>query len=401
MLIGVFFFLGLLPGIGSWVAPLGLNALLALSGFISIFHGSSGTPRFTRNRNIWWALIALGASFALSTYHSNFPLESLESLRVLLPGIVLALVIGSSLNPGQALYFVGISFFFALLILSVACLFSVISALPALNERTFINLNVAFLSVPNDVVCFVVFWPIVAWSVISNAVFSEHRKRLAGYAYLALLLIVSVLVGSRSTFILGVCCLILWIRQGSPNKFNWIFLGGSASLAILLSMNPTFVDRLLELPTSNQRVWIWWVSIKMLDPSDYLLGMGHGMFAGAFEAARSYVSVPEGILSDPRRMGWAHNLFIETWIERGFFGLVALLWVLSALAIRVKTDCLQSSYQRAILGFLALIAITSSFELTLMRPWVCAAFGVAIGAVVGMTTDDKGKAGGSSNVQPS
>jgi hypothetical protein len=401
MLIGAFFILGLLPYIGSWVAPVGLNLFIALVGFISVFNGLSKYPASTNNRNLRWALITLGASFSLSTYYSNFPWESLESLRVLLPGIVLAVVIGSNSNSEQVLHSIALSFFFALLTLTATCLFTIFSYTPALSDAAFGGLDVAFLKVPNDILCFVIFWPIVAWSIISNDGFSQNKKHLAGYSYLALLLTLSVLVGSRSTFFLAVCCSVLWMRHRSPNRFKWVLLGSSGAFVIFLFLNVTFVDRLMELPTSNQRIWIWLVSIKMLHPTDYLLGLGHGMFANAFETARSSVNVPAGLLSDPRRMGWAHNLFVETWVERGFFGLAALLWVFWALAIHVKTVWLGSPYQRAILGFLTLIMITSSFELTLMRPWVCAAFGVAIGAVVGVTQDGKSEAGGTRNSEDS
>ena len=120
----------------------------------------------------------------------------------------------------------------------------------------------------------------------------------------------------------------------------------------------------------------------MVPQADYIFGIGHGLFDAAFDSARGYIATPDYLLSDSRRIGWAHNIFIEAWVERGYVGLIAHLWLMSALTTYLMRHRSGSAYHKALLGSLVLIILTSLFELTLLRSWVCLAYGLIFGLLV-------------------
>ena len=390
ILVAGYFCLGLMPFAGSWVSPTILTLWIALCGWLATFTGPRDFPRWSANKHLLWALLALAMSLLLSTYFSKLPHDSLEFLVRVLPGILLCLLFASAHEPKCFALSITFALLFTLLVTTVACLYIVLLKDQPLNYKTFLSLNVALLRVPNDILLFAVFWPVVCWSISSGERLSQKQKGLVGWSYLGLLVTLSVLLGSRSTFLLTVCCAISWLHAEHKFIASKFLLSIVAVGGFLVVVSPDFIYSLLALPSSSQRLWIWIVSIKMMDPGNYFIGVGHGLFATTFEAARPYIETPEGLLSDPRRMGWAHNLFIEAWVERGFIGLLSLTWVNWALLKRLHVTGLKAPCHRALLGVTLMLLITSCFELTFARAWVCAAYGCLIGAVLGLPTDTKG-----------
>ena len=384
ILVAGYFCLGLVPFIGTWVSPTLLNLWIALCGLLAAVAGSRDFPHLSENKHVLWALLGLASSLLLSTYFSKLPNDSLEFLVGVLPGAVLCLLFTSALDPKWFALSIVSALFFALLVLTVTCLHIVLLDNHSLDYGTVLSLDVALLQVPNDILLFAVFWPVVGWSISSGERLSQKQKRLVGWSYLGLLVALSVLMGSRSTFLLTVCCAISWLHAGPKPVASRFLLSLVAAGSLLVFVSPAFIESLMALPSSSQRLWIWLVSIKMMEPANYFIGVGHGLFGMTFEAARFHIETPEGLLSDSRRMGWAHNLFIESWVERGFTGLVSLIWLSWALLMRILATGLKAPYHRALSGLLVLLLVTSCFELTLIRPWVCATFGILIGAVLGL-----------------
>ena len=393
ILVAGYFCLGLMPFAGSWVSPTILTLWIALCGLLATFTGPRDFPRSSANKHLLWALLALAMSLLLSTYFSKLPHDSLEFLVRVLPGILLCLLFASAHEPKCFALSITFALLFTLLVTTVACLYIVLLKNQPLNYKTFLSLDVALLQVPNDILLFAVFWPVVCWSISSGERLSQKQKRLVGWSYLGLLVTLSVLLGSRSTFLLTVCCAVSWLYAGPKPVGSTFLLILVAAGSLLVFVSPAFIESLLALPSSSQRLWIWLVSIQMMDPADYFIGVGHGLFGITFEAARSYIETPESLLSDPRRMGWAHNLFIETWVERGFVGLLSLIWINWALLMRLLMTDLKAPYPRALFGLFVLLLVTSCFELTLTRPWVCATLGVFIGLVLGLS-DSRPRTGG-------
>ena len=393
ILVAGYFCLGLVPFVGSWVSPTLLNLWIALCGLLAAAAGSRDFPHLSENKHVLWALLGFASSLLLSSYFSKLPHDSLEFLIGVLPGALLCLLFASALDPKWFALSITFALFFALLVLTVTCLHIVLMDNHPLDYGTFLSLDVALLQVPNDILLFAVFWPVVCWSISSGERLSQKQKGLVGWSYLGLLVTLSVLLGSRSTFLLTVCCAVSWLHAGPKPVGSTFLLILAAAGSLLVFVSPAFIESLLALPSSSQRLWIWLVSIQMMDPADYFIGVGHGLFGRTFEAARSYIETPAGLLSDPRRMGWAHNLFIETWVERGFAGLLSLIWINWALLMRLLMTDLKAPYPRALFGLFILLLVTSCFELTLIRPWVCATLGVFIGLVLGLP-DSRPRTGG-------
>ena len=390
ILVAGYFCLGLMPFIGIWVSPTSLNLMIALCGLYTTLTRFGCFPHFSGNGPLSWAVLALASSMLLSVYFSKLPHDSLELIVGMLPGVVLCLLIPLTHEPKRLALFIVIALFFTLIVLTVVCIKVSLLDNQPMDYKVFLVLNVALLQVPNDILLFTVFWPIVIWTVNSNKLLTQRQKNLVSFSYLTLILALSVLVDSRSSFLLALCCAISWLHAEHKFIASKFLLSIVAVGGFLVVVSPDFIDSLLALPKSSQRLWIWIVSIKMMDPGNYFIGVGHGLFATTFEAARPYIETPEGLLSDPRRMGWAHNLFIEAWVERGFIGLLSLTWVNWALLKRLHVTGLKAPCHRALMGVTLMLLITSCFELTFARAWVCAAYGCLIGAVLGLPTDTKG-----------
>lgn len=383
MLLGGYFFHGLLPFIGSSMSPIILNLWIAACCLISAVAVSRQPTPAPKNKSLYGALLAFAVSFMLSTFFSTLPKDSAELMRYALPGVALCLLMAFSDRPKRLIYPIAAVFFFTLIVLTSTCLYLASPVIEVLDSHTFIALDIALLKVPNDILLFAIFWPFVAWCIDLTEQLCQKQKRLLGWGYLVLLTLLSILVGSRSTFFLTLGCVIFWVREAPKPSITLPLLASVILGGLLFFVSPEFVDKLLALPSSSQRLWIWFVGIKMLAPEDYLLGIGHGLFGVTFETARSYIETPDGLLSDPRRIGWAHNLFLEAWVERGLIGLVSLLWLHWVLMTRLRANAFEDPYHRTLLTTFLLLLVTACFELSFLRPWVCAAYGLLIGAVLG------------------
>jgi hypothetical protein len=382
-LIGGCFFLGLIPHAGSLLSASSLNSILTLSALLTIPTLFSRDKTAVCNMHILIAGIAFATSLALSTYHSGFPMRSLELLVNVLSGALLALVAALTSSRKRLLEAVCIALYGALIITTTFCALKMFGRGNGLDYLSFLTLEIVLLRVPNDILCFVVFWPVMAWSINCCESLSTANKLVFGWGYLILVLALSVLVDSRSTFLMSVCCCVGWlVMNPSANVKKYMTALLVLLLASLVFFSPKFLESLLNLPTSSQRVWIWVVSIKMVPQADYIFGIGHGLFDAAFDSARGYIATPDYLLSDSRRIGWAHNIFIEAWVERGYVGLIAHLWLMSALTTYLMRHRSGSAYHKALLGSLVLIILTSLFELTLLRSWVCLAYGLIFGLLV-------------------
>ncbi len=383
VLLGTYLFIGLLPFSEAVVPHLGHKWIIIAAGLLFCLTIKFREPNKKPDLNLVLAAIALVVSFLLASINSSSPTLSWGLLEQTLPGALLAVAATSRHNVRPLLITLSLVIFASLIVNTIFCAIEVASLKQLLNAAAFGKLQIPFLKVPNDILLYVVTWPLTAWVLEGQQQCAAATKRIALLTYLAMTLVLSVLVDSRSAFLLVVCCYFFWLTT-SPlvNKKLWTFVSAICLPTLVIFIAPKFFDEILNLPSSSQRLWIWAVSLEMVPPSHHLLGLGHGMFDTAFEMARNYVEVPASLKEDPRRMSWAHNIFVEAWVERGYLGLAVQLYLIFALTKKICSDTDSCPYRSALLGFFSLLLITSLFELTYLRSWVCLAYGLIIGLAI-------------------
>ena len=383
VLLGTYFFIGLLPFSEAVVPQIGHKSIIIAAGLLFCLTINFREPNKKPDLHLVLAASALVVSFLLASINSSSPTLSWGLLEQTLPGALLAVAATSRDNVRPLLITLSLVIFSSLIVNTIFCAIEVASLKRLLDAAAFVKLQILFLKVPNDILLYVVTWPLTAWVVEGQQQCSAATKRIALFTYLVMTLVLSVLVDSRSAFLLVVCCYFCWLITGPlVNRRLWMFVPAICLPALVIFIAPKFFDEILNLPSSSQRLWIWAVSLEMVPPSHHLLGLGHGMFDTAFEMARNYVEVPASLKEDPRRMSWAHNIFVEAWVERGYFGLAVQLYLIFALAQKIYSGKHSYPYRSALLGFLSLLLATSLFELTYLRSWVCLAYGLIIGLAI-------------------
>lgn len=385
--LAIFCFIGLLPIKSSAIPENMTVALLLFSGMCSLVESRrSQTGKKFENLGLTLFIAAAGISFLLSLFFSSSPYLSLKLSTPIAVGLLVGLIVSTEKQSKLLLPLLSVTLCGALLILTAFCSLKALEGGLPLTYASFQDLEVGFLKVPNDILCFVIFWPLVAWSCDQYDRTNYWKREGVKCSYLSLVALLAVLVGSRSTFLLAALCLgrlLSLIGHPASTKPLRVLapLLCCGALVLWALLPPFFTQDLTRLHLATERIWIWWVGARMIQPSDYLLGIGHGMFSDTFALARHQFDAPGMLATDARHMGWAHNIFIEAWVERGLAGLftsLALLLAVGQYLLRKRHLC---SYNQALFGFLCLLAMTSCFELTLLRTWVCVAFGLLFGLV--------------------
>jgi O-antigen ligase len=255
---------------------------------------------------------------------------------------------------------------------------------PESSAEVLQSLASPFIVVPNDLLFFVVVFPFLGFLWRSSRITGRRFGRVVEVIYLSCLVVLSSWAGSFSlalfTGFLGVIFLLgprFVVIAVCSIPFTLLFPLALACVAFLLE------EEIVNFIARETRPWIWHVSWQAISSGEkFYMGVGPGNFDLFFSEARHFFNAPAGLAEDPRRMGWAHNLFLEGWIERGVTGFVSTLLVFALiLSEYFKLAELNKAFLLPAAAFF-LFFLISCMELSFIRPWVPVLFAIHLGLVL-------------------
>jgi O-antigen ligase len=317
-----------------------------------------------------YLLCAFLISYVLAALFSMDTMDSLETLSVLIPGLFMAWLLQRI--PEEQIRTIVLG----LILMACSAVFVtliMIAQSPNANPALAFNqhLNPA-LVVPNDLVLAVILLPLlIAYSQTS-------RNRWANIfcaAFLVAVCFASYRVQSRLCLLTLALILVIQLYRYRRRHFLKTLIAAGLALFVLDQVLDLHILRhLLTLSSENARLSIWGAGLIAAD-SHPIIGLGPGQFDRAYLLGTASTTFPDWIMVDSRGVPWAHNLYLESLVERGALGLVTLLlllWVIfSSLYRTVKKSSGENRlmYSAILLAFIAFL-FAGIFELTLQRSWV-------------------------------
>ena len=357
--------------------PLALFAVTAAVAF-NQEGNTSGWLELARNH---WPLAFFLTVAIVTTLFSVDPRHSLGVQPQLLPAVLSYCVIARFITtPERQHFFCATLLASGLLTVSLMLLGIYSTTIDDPLERIKLLGNALFI-VPNDILMLSVIAPLtlaLAWN-------SGICLRLLVGTYLLLTLLASVIISSRQSVLIFLLGQSTFFALMKPRWFVPIFVAGAASGAI--------VDWLLGWPLANKilmfpRTYVWHTAWVMFMDQPWF-GQGPGMFKDLYFPFLQKAGYVVAELGDRRNMPWAHSLYLEQLAERGIFGLVALLGLLTtsmkkAWDYTIGRTKLPSNpgLGAGLLGSLLSLVIAGIAEATLSRLWVT----VILLALVGLCT---------------
>lgn len=379
-LVGAYFLLGLMPFSGAPEITQLLTVIVLIAALLMMMAPSDSRGLTKVSSGLGLAIIAFLCSILLSTFFSSFPARSTEMLSMPLAGLLICILTAFTRRPYFLIKIVGFANLLALLTLTSTLLYLRLLDTQTAPAEQLGQLAISFLRVPNDSLYFLVGWPLFHWAINHQFVRATFIRQFLLQCYPACLLFLAISLQSRSAFLLTAITFLIFATQGARERKRVShILFASGGIAALIFVSPTFTEKLTDVFSSSQRLWIWYVSLQMVPTTDHWIGVGHGLFDVTFEMARTHAEWPPYLTEDPRRIGWAHNLFLEAWVERGVIGFAALAFLLLRLRRELINRSADSGPGKAALAALTLFAVTSCFELTFARVWVWLTLGLLIG----------------------
>jgi putative inorganic carbon (hco3(-)) transporter len=232
----------------------------------------------------------------------------------------------------------------------------------------------SYLGNPNLLASYLL--PAVPLGIIGAIVWKKWALRLLGGVIAALAIFCIVLTYSRGGWLALTVEILALVGLGlgvMPKRLRLFLLGGvlgSISLSILLV--PSLQIRLASIfsgrgdSSNNFRITVWDTVLRMIQ-DHFWLGIGPGN--KTFEVIYPYY----------QRAGYnalgAYSVPLETWVELGFIGLVAFLWLLliiSAQGIRLWFTELpeRAWWAGACLIFIIGILVQGLFDTVWYRPQI-------------------------------
>jgi O-antigen ligase len=303
-------------GVGTYVAgltvPFQTNVplmLLALSAFGLAMSGpASGS--FASGKPLGVPLLIFLVTMGLAALFSVDPERSLRLSTPLLPGVLLFLVIGSSLSRANTLKTLYLIFSLTAAGVAAMVLQAAVTSDSPLPVEWFQKVGGTTLLVPNDVTLLALIAP------LSFVVFYARPRSVAGILAGGSLMVsvVAIAVAQSRTaalaLLVSLACTTALVR---PRLAVPLTLG-----AVVLAL---LVDAILGFPLTakfadmlDTRLAVWWVAWSaFLDAP--LLGQGPHTFALFYQPYLE--QFPAAWLPvDPRNMPWAHNLYLEMlWVR--------------------------------------------------------------------------------------
>jgi O-antigen ligase len=326
------------------------------------------SPRIPRHS--LYLLYAFLVSYVLAALFSMDRMDSLETLSVLIPGLFMAWLLQHVPEEQIGTILVGLTL---MACSAVFVTLLMIAQSPNANPALVFNqhLNPA-LVVPNDLVLAVILLPLlIAYYQISR----NQWTRVFCAVFLVALCIAIYRVQSRLCLLTLALILVIQLYRYRRRHFLKILIAASFALFVLdLVLDLNILYHMLTLSRKNTRLSIWGSGLIAAD-SHPIIGLGPGQFDRAYLLGTASTTFPDWIMVDSRGMPWAHNLYLESLIERGVLGLVTLLlllWVIfSSLYRKMKKSSGENrlKYAAIVLAFIAFL-FAGIFELTLQRSWV-------------------------------
>lgn len=332
--------------------------------------GSSSRNSPGVQRHSLYLLYAFLISCVLAALFSTDRMESLETLAVMIPGIFMAWLLQRIPQEQLRTIVLGL----ALMACSAVFVALVNIALSSNSDPAlvFSQSRSPALVVPNDLVLAVILLPLV----INYCQTSRNQwARVFCAAFLVAVCIAIYRVQSRLCLLTLALILVIQLYRYRRRHFLEILIAASCALLVLdqvLDLN--ILRHLLMLSSENARLSIWSSGLIAAD-SHPIIGFGPGQFDRAYLLGKASTTFPDWIMVDSRGVPWAHNLYLESLVERGALGLVTLLlllWVIfSALYRTAKHSSgeIRLMYSAILLAYIAFL-FAGLFELTLQRSWV-------------------------------
>jgi len=173
----------------------------------------------------------------------------------------------------------------------------------------------------------------------------ERRIYLSG---IVSILFVAIILTQSYGGIIGVFMTIffyiIYERYKAKNKLTKVFLTkliafitvvillGAGLVAILNTEKFQNLVKVDEHTSIATRLEIWQVGLKLIEENP-VLGIGLGEYENNYKKRASELLGHEPY--EQNRLH-SHNLYMETWLNAGFFGLVAFLWLLVLIFIHIK-----------------------------------------------------------------
>ena len=355
--------------------PLALSGLCLLIGPVSSPQSKSSfqTPV------VFSAITLFLLSFIASVIFSNDFLKSINAIAVLFPGLLIAYILTRfRLNN---VYVLSWCFVPAVAICSGVIILMFLQSSYADPGQVFRREGNSALVVPNDVLAGVIFAPVVAFA----SMHSRHPiLNLLAACSLATLAIAVYLTESRVSALTIIFMILLYFFLRSRNRF---LIHSLITLVMLCAFDLLFDLGLMHnfylIREENERIGVWLAGLAHW--SDHpILGFGPSNFEIAYEIGLQDLSLPDWAVIEPRRVPWAHNLYLEALVERGLLGLITLLLLLGVIFIRMlkhassAEKCYADFYLFIFIAFCGFV-FAGLFEPTIQRIWVANSLFVFLG----------------------
>ncbi len=333
-------------------------------------------------------------SFALSTWFSYYRPLSLDTSANLIPGLLVLYVLfrtGATVARCTDLcaLFAGA--------VGVTYLLTGFRSGWMNAETAMDDFRIAALVVPNDVIATVILLPALLTVLV------QQHNQLARYG--ALLLLLALLpvwwwVGSRLSVLLLLLTAAVYSLYSGRVMWATAIKGIALSLIVLccigLALLAGQVD-VAQLPAlDNTRLSVWAAGISRWDDHPWL-GFGPGHFEVPYRLGIAELHLPDWIMIEERMVPWAHNIYLESYLERGVLGLATqglLFAVLFSMLHRKWQNTSGTDRGRYLAVLLAYCAFLFAgfFELTFQRLWVSNLFFLIVAVAIGPSQAFRNKA---------
>lgn len=334
------------------------------------------------------AMIIVGlflVSYLLSVVFSQNLAESLNAMVQLFPGLLIAYI----LNRLPLRLLRKLSWTLSLQVIAVTCVVSLmfLNSSYSIPSDVFQKHSSPTLVVPNDILVGVIYLPVV-WAVLLYER-SPLIKILAMITVVALVIVIYA-VESRVCVLTLLCMIVLHLFYRHKKQFLL-----RATIVVLAVYFADFffklglVNNLYLLREENARLSIWLAALSRWVDHPFV-GVGPSNFEIAYESGLAHLKLPDWIMVEPRRIPWAHNLYIEALIERGVAGLLSLALLIGFIFSRLRQQWLFSAnssnsansaenfYFAVFISFGGFV-FAGFFEPTLQRIWVANSLFIYLG----------------------
>ncbi|GAB5449851.1 MAG: hypothetical protein Hals2KO_01790 [Halioglobus sp.] len=242
-------------------------------------------------------------------------------------------------------------------------------------ETAMHDFRISALVVPNDVMATVILLPVLLMVVL------KPRTKLARTGALFMLCALLPLwgwVGSRLSVLVLLLTAAAYSVYSARVRLETA-IKGIAVISILLlcaglALLAGWVD-VAQLPAlDNTRLSVWAAGISRWNDNPWF-GFGPGHFEVPYRLGIAELRLPDWIMVEERMVPWAHNIYLESYLERGAFGLATQVLLFTVL-YRVLLEKWQSArgadkghYLAMLLAYCAFL-FAGLFELTFQRLWV-------------------------------